>query len=406
MKNKEVEQFKIFEKLTNRLITQKDAAVLLNLSERQVRKKFKKYKEFGAKSLIHKNKGKPSKRLWAKSQEDLAIKLLESDFKGFGPTFAAEKLKDLYNISVSPETLRNRMMKNGLWLKKIKRSKHRTRRVRSACFGLMIQLDGSPHDWFEGRAPKCTLLVFIDDATSKIVWLEFAKSESVKSLMNATRHYLEVFGRPNSFYVDYGSVFSVNTNNPERDKLTQFERAMKELDIRMIHASSPQAKGRVERVNKTLQDRLVKEMRLRKISSMNDANKFIQSEYISIHNNKFSVAPAEETNVHRSLLRFNLNNILCYKEYRILQNDFVLKYKTRFFQLDKEQKTIVRPKEDIEVFERLDGSIFMRLRATEINFHEIHEKNHQKEFKTKPLYIPPSNHPWRQYNNFKNLRSL
>jgi hypothetical protein len=173
--------------------------------------------------------------------------------------------------------------------------------------GMLIQLDGSPHDWFEGRASKCTLIVFIDDATSEILWLEFVKSESFSGVAGATKNYVEKCGRPTSFYVDYGSVFSVNLNNPERCKKTQFERIMKEMNIDVIHARSPQAKGRVERCNKTMQDRLVKEMRLAGISSIKDANRFVrQGDFIKRHNLKFAVPPIQEGNVHKDIEGYNL----------------------------------------------------------------------------------------------------
>jgi len=189
----------------------------------------------------------------------------------------------------------------------------------------MIQLDGSPHDWFEGRGQTCTLLVFIDDTTSKIVWLEFCKSESYEEVMTATWNYFKHYGILGSFYVDYGSVFSVNLNNPERDEITQFERAMKELNIDVIHANSPQAKGRVARSNKTHQDRLVKELRLANICTIESANKFLQDFYIKQHNLKFAIQPADTTDVHRSIKDVDLGNILCIKEERILTNDFTIK---------------------------------------------------------------------------------
>ena len=408
MNRKELEQVKIFEKLLTQSITQNDAATTLGISNRQVRRKLKKYRLLGAASLAHQNRGKPSKRVWNKEEKEFAMKLFENEFNGFGPTFATEKLMDLYNIKISNETLRQAMIKSGVWIKEIKRSKHRTRRPRSACFGMMIQLDGSPHDWFKGRAPKCTLLVFIDDATSKILWLEFVPSESVESLMNATKNYILKWGIPIYFYTDYGSVFHVNINNKDHEKLTQFERSVKELGANIIHASSPQAKGRVERANKTLQDRLVKEMTLREISGMDDANAFAQNEYLTMHNNKFAVTPAEEIDVHKSPLGFNLNDIFCLKDSRIIQNDFTVKYKNQLFQLEKEQKTLVRPKEFASIFESFDGTISMLLRSTKLNFHKIVDC---REFKSSPsdcavksgsfkIYTTAKNHPWRRTNNY------
>ena len=166
------------------------AAQILEMSERQVRSKLKRYKTLGAKGLVHKNRGKPSSRKWNPKHEALALSLLRSEWKGFGPTFTAEKLEEMHGIKVSKETIRQAMIQAGIWHRKRERSKHRRRRSRKECIGILVQLDGSPHDWFEGRGPRCTLLVFIDDATSQILWLEFADSESVEALLQATRKYM------------------------------------------------------------------------------------------------------------------------------------------------------------------------------------------------------------------------
>lgn len=372
MSVKEMEQVHIFEKLIRKEISQKSAAERLNLSDRQVRNKVKQYKIAGAKSLIHKNRGKVSRVKWDTEQEKFAIQLLKTDWEGFGPTFAAEKLKDIYKIETNKETLRQAMIKANLWTAKPNKPKHRSRRERKPSFGMMIQLDGSPHDWFEGRSPECTLLVFIDDATSLIVHLEFVKGESVEAVMQATRKYIEKYGKPGAFYVDYGGVFSVNLNNAERDKKTQFERALRELNIGIIHASSPQAKGRVERSNKTHQDRLIKEMRIAKISNIVDANIFLENKYRLPHNRKFAIAPAEPTDLHIPVSKdINLDNIFCLKDERILTNDFTIVYKKRQIQLGKYQSTILRPKDRILVKEHFNGSITLSIRKTELDFNYI-----------------------------------
>lgn len=374
MSKKEITQVSIFEQLSRKELTQGDAAKILGMTERHIRRKLRIFKQMSVTGLVHKNRGKQSKLRWSVHEEKLAIDLLKSEWHGFGPTFAAEKLLELYGIKVSEETLRNRMIKHGIWVVNGRKIKHRIRRQRMVAFGIMIQLDGSPHDWFEGRGPRCTLLVFIDDATSKIVWLEFAESESLEAVMKATWNYFEHYGIPRSFYVDYGSVFRVNTNNPDHDKITQYERAMKELGVKMIHARSPQAKGRVERSNQTHQDRLVKEMRLRNISTIKAANQFLRDYYMDKHNIKFAKAPADSTNVHRAAGDMNLNNILCVKEERKLNNDFTVLYQKRIFQLEAQQKTIIRPKESITVNVHLDGSIGLSVRKIDLYFHEIGER--------------------------------
>jgi hypothetical protein len=245
--------------------------------------------------------------------------------------------------------------------------------------GVLIQLDGSPHDWFKGRGPKCTLLVFIDDATSKILWLEFVASESFEGVAKATKAYLEKHGRPVAFYVDYGSVFSVNLNNPERDKITQFERILKELNIDIIHASSPQAKGRVERCNKTMQDRLVKEMRLAGISSMEAANKFVVSSgFIEKHNTKFGVAPAQEGDAHRSIEGYDLYKTFCSQEERVITNDYTVRYKGKVMQLAKHQPAIIRPKNRVTIREHLDKKLTISIRNYSLNFKEIYVRETKK----------------------------
>lgn len=399
---KELEQIKMLEKLARRELTQKDGAKILKITERHLRRKLNAFRKDGPKGLIHKNRGKPSNNKWALENEQLVINLLKNEWHGFGPTFAAEKLQELYGIQTNRETLRNRMIKHGVWIAKGRKIKHRVRRPRKPCFGMMIQLDGSPHDWFEGQAPKCTLLVFIDDATSKIVWLEFVKSESVEDVMRATMHYFKAYGLPASFYTDYGSVFSVNNNNPEKDKITQFERAMKELAVEVSHARSPQAKGRVERSNETHQDRLCKELRLRGIYTIEDANQFLQEYYMEQHNLKFAKEPADSTNVHRSIEGINLTNILCIKEQRKLNNDFTIQYKKRIFQLDAQQKTIIKAKDIITVNKHLDSSIRLSVRKIDLFFKEIYEREKiEKERKVKQFaYNKPSENSRKSLSRF------
>lgn len=374
MSLKEKEQVMVFEQLKRKEISQGVGAQILNVSPRWISEKHKRYLADGMQGILHKNRGRPSGRAWSKDERNFSIKLFSGDFKDFGPTYGAEKLEELYNIKISKETLRKELIKEGLWKAGKKRITYRKRRERKPCFGIMIQLDGSPHDWFEGRGPKCTLLVFIDDATSQLVWLEFAPSESFDAVMNATLKYFKKHGRPCSFYVDYGSVFSVNTNNPDREKITQFERAMGELGVEVIHARSPQAKGRVERVNQTLQDRLTKDMRLAGISTIEAANAFVQSGYMDRHNKKFAEEAAQPGNAHRPIVGLDLHNIFCIKEERVLQQDFTLSYKNRQLQLLKHQKAVIRPKEYIEVHEHLDGSISLWIRGIKLAFEELRQR--------------------------------
>lgn len=390
MNHKELEQAKVFELVNQGLITQAEAAARLKITDRWVRKKIKRYNKSGELGLIHRGRGKLSSKRWDPEKEKFLIELLDSKWHGFGPTFASEKLEEIHEIKVSREVVRQAMIRAGLWQPKQKRVKHRKRRERKPMFGIMIQLDGSPHDWLEGRAGKCTLLVFIDDATSQILWLEFVESESVEAIMRATKNYIEKYGIPRSFYNDHGSVFHVNLNNAEGDKKTQWERACKQLCIEIIHAHSPQAKGRVERCNQTMQDRLIKELRLAGIYSIEAANKFLHiSSFIVNHNAKFSVKAAQKGDAHRDHRQYNLDDIFSIYETRILGNDFTITFNKRIFQLHNQQRTIIRPKNEITVKTQLDGTLKLWIRKTELFFSEINAYPAKiiKE-KTMPNHIP------------------
>jgi hypothetical protein len=406
MNKKEREQLIVFEKLKNNEIKQVEAAFRLGISTRWIRKKFKRYLEIGVEGLVHKNRGRISTKCWCEEEKGLMINLLKSEWDGFGPTFTKEKLEEFYNIKVSKETIRKTLIQEGIHKSKRRRIKHRKRRERYPMIGLLIQLDGSPHDWFEGRAPWCTLLVFIDDATSKILWLEFVKSESNIDVMKATKNYINNYGRPHAFYVDFGKVFSVNLNNPERDKKTQWERALQELSIEVKHAHSPQAKGRVERANGVLQDRLIKELRLAGISSIEEANKFLlNKKFITQHNARFAIDPAQAGDAHKPIESYNLDNIFCLKEKRVLTNDYTISYNKRIFQLENMQKTIIRPKNIITVNIHLDGSVRLSIRKTNLIFREINfrtQKKIEKEKVKQYKYYKPSENSRRWVSGFIN----
>jgi hypothetical protein len=247
------------------------------------------------------------------------------------------------------------------------------------------------------------LLQFIDDATSEVLWLEFAASESTQSLMTATWHYLEASGRPLDLYTDRGGVFKVNLGNEDHEKVTQYERVLTELGIGLIHARSPQAKGRVERGFQTHQDRLVKELRLAGIATLEEANRFVRDTYLANHNRKFAVTAKPPGDAHRSLEGYDLDTILVTKEDRIVTNDLTIRYRTRWLQLKPTQRTIVRPKHQVTVAEHLDGRVTIEHGRTSLAFTEITKQPHQP---MKPMirqttlhlpWKPPVNHPWRTW---------
>jgi transposase len=295
MSVKEINRIAIMEKLVSGDIKVKQAASSLQLSTRQVKRLKKSFTLLGVKGLIHKSRGKASSRKVPGKEIARALRIVGKKYPDFGPTFALEKLKELHGITFSRETLRGAMIGNGMWKPKKQRyvvvHQQRKRRIRE---GELVQVDGSPHLWFENRGPYCTLLVFIDDATGKLKHLMFARAETTNDYFRATDAYIRQFGKPVALYTDKHGVFRVNTkrNNmasvDDANGLTQFGRAMQELAITLIFANSPEAKGRVEKANGTLQDRLVKEMRLKGISNLKDGNLYLP-EFMEAYNQRFSV---------------------------------------------------------------------------------------------------------------------
>lgn len=401
MARKELNQVGVFEDLKNKKIKQKDAGKILCLSIRQIKRKVKAYRRFGAVSLIHKSRGRPSNHRLSEDDVGIALKLIRENYPDFGPTFASEKLSEINQINIKPETLRLRMIKDGLWKAKVKKVNHHYLRERKESFGEMVQVDGSPHYWFEDRGEKCTLLAFIDDATSQILHLEFVDSESTKTLMRATKEYLENFGRPVSLYCDRGGVYKVNIHNEDEEKITQYKRALDEVGIKLIWARSPQAKGRVERLFETLQDRLVKELRLQGISDINTANEFLTSGYVEKHNEKFAVEAKNKTDLHQPIIGYDLEKIFCIKEERNINCDMTVRYKNDWFLLERKQPTLIFPGNTIETWEDLKGEITFHIRECKLIAKKLEARpikiKEIKEVKEKTTWIPSANHPWRNY---------
>lgn len=410
MSVKEINQIEIMEQLLAKQVKQKHAAKLLGLSIRQVIRKLKTYRRQGASSLIHQSRGKPSHRQIDPSLLARAIKLIKKQYVGFGPTLATEKLAELDGLVVNRETLRLTMIKQGIWKARRQRIHHRSWRPRKECLGEMLQFDGSYHAWFEDRAPQCCLLAFIDDATSKVVWAEFAQSESTLAVMQATQHLLTAHGRPLTIYADRGKVVKVNQNNPDDEFKTQYTRAVNELEIKVIYALSAQAKGRVERLFGTFQDRLIKEMRLVGISSIAEGNEFLV-QYLPVYNQRFSVAPKEKTNLFRGVKGCQLDEILSVQHYRQLKNDFTLRYRNQWYQLTKQQATIIRPKNTIKISQHTSGKITMSMRKIALNYVQLigqpqpivkmlskANPSLATSASTKPHpWKPKANHPWKKF---------
>lgn len=344
-------------------ITQIEAARLLRRSERQVRRLCSKVRALGERSLIHGLHGRLSNHRLDEELLGQTLSVLHDPlWEGFGPVFAREKLDRIYGIDLGKTTVRKLMVETGLWEVYRRGTRHRAWRERRPRVGMMVQLDGSPHDWLEGRGPRCTLIIYIDDADSSISYGEFVDEEDTLTLMRTTKVYLLQRGRPGAFYVDKDSIYNVNRPSDVEDQLegkdpvTQFTRAMGELGIEVLLAGSPQAKGRVERGFRTHQDRLVKELRLAGISTMSDANRFLREVYIPDHNRRCAVEAAEPVDMHRPLLAsHDLDAILSIQEGRQVYNDSIVRYNNRFLLLMEGHG--LRPRTKVVVQQRLDGTL-------------------------------------------------
>lgn len=416
MSNREIDKLKVIQNTIDGKFTWPQAADILSLSERQVGRLCARVREEGNSGVIHGLKGQPSNNKLPEATICKAISLVRQHFGDFGPTLANEHLLDDYKIRISINTLRKAMIVAEIYRPKTHKPKHRDWRKRRACVGMLVQLDGSEHDWFEGRGPKCALLVFIDDATSRILYARFITVEDTINLMRCTKDYLKINGRPVAIYVDKDSIYKINRqasiDEELRDAmpLSQFTRAMGELGVEMIFANSPQAKGRVERGFRTHQDRLVKELRLAGISDMAAANRFLETVYIAKHNGKFAVAPASRINAHRPLLKTHrLDEILCVKLNRTLANDYTLRFDNKFFQVTKDQDIRIRPRDIVTIEQWLDGSLHLKFKGVYLQYKRIDKLPHRGYYATHRgelnrlavltvgTSVPGKNHPWRRF---------
>jgi len=400
MSQRELRRLHVIHKTIEGLLKQTEAAELLILSARQIRRLIKKVEEGGDAGIIHKARGKPSNRELPKKIKAKVIELYRQKYEGFGPLLAAEKLLERDSVTVNDETLRKWLIESGDWKKTRKGRKHRQWRPRKHHFGEMIQIDGSHHDWFEGRGPQCVLMGYIDDAAGK-VFARFYDYEGTMPAFDSFKRYARKYGIPQKAYLDrhttYKSPKKAAFTGYDEEPLSQFERAMKELGVEVSHAHSPQAKGRVERLFRTLQDRLVKEMRLRGIKTIEEANKFL-AEYLPKYNKKFAVNPHEKTDLHRKIPKgLNLDSILCIKEERVLRNDFTISYKGKLYQITESIKA-----EKVTVQERINGKMLITYNGVSVEFKEIAERPEKQKkpriVKKKTTICLPAEHPWRKFN--------
>ncbi len=362
MSKQELDRTELMIRVQERRLTQKRAAELLGLGVRQVERLYHRFRESGPAGLVSKKRGRPSNRQLPKKTRKRALELVRSRYPDFGPTFANEKLQELHGIEVSVETLRCWMIADGIWEP---RSQGLARvhqpRPRRACLGELVQIDGSDHHWFEDRGDRCVLLVFIDDATGWLNELRFCLSETTFDYFLSVRAYLQRYGKPVAFYSDKASIFRVNHKEPKGgDGYTQFGRAMIDLNIDIICANSAPAKGRVERANKTLQDRLVKELRLKGISSIEAANEFLP-EFMESHNRRFARVPHSDHDAHRPLMPYdNLDDVFTWQEQRKVSKNLTIRYKGMLYVLEPSAASRAARGQRVTVFEDDDGSISIR----------------------------------------------
>lgn len=416
MSTREANRISVLEKLTHKEMKQKKAAGLLGVSVRQIRRLLKRFKRDGAAGLTHRLRAVPGNRQADAAVLDAAIATTRARYPDFSVTLAHEKLAHHHAFPYSRETLRGAMIRADLW--RPTRQSHpviHELRERRASEGELVQLDGSPHAWFEDRGPVCTLLVYIDDATGKLLHLAFVPSETTQGYFGATRQYLEQHGKPLSFYNDRHGVFRVNTTKAlsarveDSNGLTQFGRAMEELGIKLLFAHSPQAKGRVERVNQTLQDRLVKELRFQGISTIAKANGFLPA-FTEAFNRQFAVVPKSPINAHRPLAPTdNLDMILVEKHTRTLSTQLTLSYGNQVYQVVTDRPTYAMRHAKVTVIVDRNESVSIRYKNT-ILAYRIMDKHERSEIvDTKeinhlvdallPARVwarPASTHPWRQ----------
>jgi transposase len=405
MRIKELKRLKIIHEAIEKHITQKTAASIIGVTERHVRRIIKAVREEGDKGIIHKSRGKASNRRISEKIKDKVLKLYKKNYYDFGPTLASEKLLGVDNIKISAESLRKWLIEDGVWKRRRKRSGHKQWRQRKACFGEMVQIDGSHHDWLEGRGPELVLMGYIDDATNT-TFGRFYDYEGTIPAMDSFHRYIRRYGIPQSVYLDRHTTYkSPRRLTPEEELegiprvLSQFERALSELGVKVIHAYSPQAKGRVERIFGVLQDRLVKEMRLKGIKTKQEANDFLE-EYLPVYNRQFSIPAANDTDIHMELPKyFNAHKALCIKTQRTVKNDHTIVVDSKLYQI--EDKITSRK---VIVEEKVDGSLHIMNNGASLKYREITERprkiqnTYDRRVYNQPP-IPSKDHPWRRWDN-------
>jgi hypothetical protein len=415
MTRRELERYQVVQRTLKREITQAKAGELLELSERHIRRLAKRVRLKGIRGLVHGNRGRPSPRKMSPEIVERIASIIGERYPDFTPLHAMEKLRERHKIGVSREKVRQIMMAQGLWRRRRRKKEDHVWRERKPHLGEMVQLDGSHHAWLEERGPRLVLMGYGDDATGRFFG-RFYDHEGVYPAMDSLRRYIERYGLPQALYLDKHSTYRT-TRQPATEELlrdqqaqTQFERAAQELGIKLIHANSPQAKGRIERVFGTLQDRLVKEMRLAGVSTCEQANRFLDR-YLPAYNRRFMKEPLRPQDLHRPLPNsLNLADIFCLQGLRTVNNGYIIQWTNRTFVLTRPSLTLRRQK--VVVREWFDGRLSIRFKGKELEYKEVDRvrpKPAVRVFAIKvrrkpPKYIPPPTHPWKRGPVVQGLR--
>lgn len=404
--NRDAERLRILHQVMNGKITQVDAGGILGITDRQVRTLLRRVEVEGAKGLIHRSRGRVSPRRMSARLEDRMAEIIRAKYTDFSPLHAAEKLEQRHRIRISREKVRQVMMSHGLWKRRRRRREDHLWRERKHRLGEMVQMDGSHHAWLEERGPKIVLMGYVDDATGRF-YGRFYDHEGVYPAMDSLRRYLELYGLPLAIYLDKHSTYKTSRQADmeellkDRQAETQFERALGELGIRVIHAHSPQAKGRVERIFRTLQDRLVKEMRLAGIRTLEEANRFLES-YLETFNQRFMKEALEPGDLHRPLPKsVVLGDILCIKGLRTINDGYLIRWRSQTYVLEKRSLSVRRQK--VVVLDRFDGRVSFRFKDRDLEYRPapapkpavpIAVVRPWRETPKKPCPLPT--HPWKR----------
>ena len=390
MSKRERVYLEVLQRLSRGELTRREASSILGVSERHVYRLVRRYRTEGDAGVPHRLRGRPSNRGYDVSDRHRVVSLYrDRSFRDYGPQLFSEIVRDRLKVTVSAETIRRWLMADGLWAGQRAPRRHRKRRERRQGLGTLVQFDGSTHDWFEGRGPVCCLLVAIDDASGR-VFMRFAPSEDTEQVLRTLWQYVERYGIPQAIYTDHGAVYAPTSGS---DTKTEVGRALGTLGVEMIFANSPQAKGRVERANRTHQDRLIKALRREGIATIDEANRYLDEHYLDAHNARFAQTDGQH-DCHRSAAGLELASIFCYETERTVRNDYTILLVGDYVQLeraaDAEATPLPPPKATVTVQRWLDGSLHVAW-----NGNELPHRLLDAAPPPRPRYQPPPEHPWR-----------